>query len=206
MKNLKISKKIIKILATGFTFILLSTRCSSKENTATPTTSETTVTTEDNNKSNENNTKEEFDCFESETKEIESLIDTRNFEKADEIYSDYFIDAVDFIFYGKEYKDTKFSELNPETQEKCLDEVIKMKNKWNEIKPNLEEDKQNIKNSAVEAYYNFLSNFEQLIGTENYDNLEDLIKDAENGIKNIGNDTVNMLDNAYQEYKKNHQK
>ena len=206
MKNIEIKKTLKRLIAMGaLSFVLVATGCSNKENNA-ETTNEVTTEVENNNEQEAtNNTNEEtFDNFASEREEIDSLIYTENFEKVDEVWGDYFIDAIDFIFYGKEYKDTKFADLNPEAQAKCIEEFINTKNKIESINPNWQEDIENIKGSTIEAYYNILEKIEQLIGTENYNNIGDLINNGKDGLKNIGNDIGDTVDHIYQEYKSNH--
>ena len=205
MKNIEIKKTLKRLIAMGaLSFVLVTTGCSNKENNA-ETTNEVTTEVENNNEQEAtNNTNEEtFDNFASEREEIDSLIYTENFEKVDEVWGDYFIDAIDFIFYGKEYKDTKFADLNPEAQAKCIEEFINTKNKIESINPNWQEDIENIKGSTIEAYYNILEKIEQLIGTENYNNIGDLINSGIDGLKNIGNDIGDSLNNWYQGYKNN---
>lgn len=205
MKNIEIKKTLKRLIAMGaLSFVLVTTGCSNKENNA-ETTNEVTTEVENNNEqeATDNTNEETFDNFASEREEIDSLIYTENFEKVDEVWGDYFIDAIDFIFYGKEYKDTKFADLNPEAQAKCIEELINTKNKIESINPNWQEDIENIKGSAIEAYYNILEKIEQLIGTENYNNIGDLINSGKDGLKNIGNDIGDSLNNWYQGYKNN---
>ena len=206
MKNIEIKKTLKRLIAMGaLSFVLVTTGCSNKENNA-ETTNEVTTEVENNNEqeATDNTNEETFDNFASEREEIDSLIYTENFEKVDEVWGDYFIDAIDFIFYGKEYKDTKFADLNPEAQAKCIEEFINTKNKIESINPNWQEDIENIKGSTIEAYYNILEKIEQLIGTENYNNIGDLINNGKDGLKNIGNDIGDTVDHIYQEYKSNH--
>ena len=206
MKNIEIKKTLKRLIAMGaLSFVLVATGCSNKENNA-ETTNEVTTEVENNNEqeATDNTNEETFDNFASEREEIDSLIYTENFEKVDEVWGDYFIDAIDFIFYGKEYKDTKFADLNPEAQAKCIEEFINTKNKIESINPNWQEDIENIKCSTIEAYYNILEKIEQLIGTENYNNIGDLINSGKDGLKNIGNDIGDTVDHIYQEYKSNH--
>lgn len=206
MKNIEIKKTLKRLITMGaLSFVLVTTGCSNKENNA-ETTNEVTTEVENNieQEATDNTNEETFDNFASEREEIDSLIYTENFEKVDEVWGDYFIDAIDFIFYGKEYKDTKFADLNPEAQAKCIEELINTKNKIESINPNWQEDIENIKGSTIEAYYNILEKIEQLIGTENYNNIGDLINSGKDGLKNIGNDIGDTVDHIYQEYKSNH--
>ena len=205
MKNIEIKKYLKRLIAlSSLSFVLVTAGCSSKENNAEPTNEVTTEVENNNEQDNvENKNEEQFDNFVSEREEIDSLIYTENFEKADEVWGDYFIDAIDFIFYGKEYQNTKFADLNPEAQAKCVEELINTKNKIESINSNWKEDLESIKGSAIEAYYNILTSIEQLIGTENYNNIGDLIDSIKDGGKNILNDMGDSLNNWYQGYKNN---
>ena len=205
MKNIEIKKTLKRLIAMGaLSFVLVTTGCSSKENNAEPTNEVTTEVENNKEQDNiENKNEEQFDNFASEREEIDSLIYTENFEKVEEVWGDYFVDAIDFIFYGKEYKDTKFADLNPEAQAKCIEEFINTKNKIESINPNWKEDLDNIKGGAKEAYYDILEKIEQLIGTENYNNIGDLINSGIDGLKNVGNDVGDSLNNFYQGYKNN---
>lgn len=203
MNNLKI--RITKIIATGLTVILLATGCSSKENDAEPVTNDTTTTMEDNSTNNqdvtnENTTNEQFDNFASQREEIDSLIYTENFELLNQVYGDYLVDAIDFIRGEKTYQETKFSDLNPEAQNQVIKELINTTNKVESKYPNIKEDLANIKGTTVEAYYNVLKEIEDLIGTENYNNIGELINSIIEGGKNIGNEMADTI----QEYIRNH--
>ena len=205
MNNLKIRKRITKIIATGLTVILLATGCSSKENDAEPVTNDTTTTMEDNSTNNqdvtnENTTNEQFDNFASQREEIDSLIYTENFELLNQVYGDYLVDAIDFIRGEKTYQETKFSDLNPEAQNQVIKELINTTNKVESKYPNIKEDLATIKGTTVEAYYNVLKEIEDLIGTENYNNIGELINSIIDGGKNIGNEMADTI----QEYIRNH--
>ena len=183
MSNLEIRKKITRIIATGLTVILLATGCSSKENNAEPLTNDTTTTMEDN----QDITNEEFDYFQSEAEEVNNIIYTEGIEKASEVWKEYFIDAVDFIFYDKEYKNTKFSELNKDAQEKTIETINEMSSKITELNPNWQEDKENIKGIAISTYYNILANFKDLVGEDAYNDLKRIKDNIKNGAIDIGN-------------------
>ena len=205
MNNLKIRKRITKIIATGLTVILLATGCSSKENDAEPVTNDTPTTMEDNSTNNqdvtnENTTNEQFDNFASQREEIDSLIYTENFELLNQVYGDYLVDAIDFIRGEKTYQETKFSDLNPEAQNQVIKELINTTNKVESKYPNIKEDLATIKGTTVEAYYNVLKEIEDLIGTENYNNIGELINSIIDGGKNIGNEMADTI----QEYIRNH--
>ena len=220
MRNINIKKALKKLIALGsLSFVLVTTGCSSKENNAEPSNEVTTEVENNNEQENtanandtqetENNNTEDNEIvkyFEDKNKELNStikeengLLYTDNIELTNEIWNEYFIDAIDFIFYGKEYKDTKFADLNPEAQQKCIDELKEVENKINKINPNWKEDLGNIKDSTAEAYSNLLDIIEKLIGTDNYNkikNIKDSIKDS----------IIDSASDWYQGYKSNHQK
>ncbi len=205
MNNLKLNKNFYKLLAAaGITsFILLTTGCSSKENNI-ETTYEITTTTENNNKhTNTNETEqtenkeETFDNFESEKKEINNLIYTENFELADKVWSEYFIDAIDMIFYDKEYKDTKWSELNPEAQQKVIENLNNIDASITKIYPEYKDDWEKTKGVAASLYFKALNKIKDLIGEENYN----AIKNKKDNIKDNIKDKANEL---YQNYKSKH--
>ena len=197
MSNLEIRKKITRIIATGLTVILLATGCSSKENNAEPLTNDTTTTTEDN----QDVTNEEFDYFQSEAEEVNNIIYTEGIEKASEVWKEYFIDAVDFIFYDKEYKNTKFSELNKDAQEKTIETINEMSSKITELNPNWQEDKENIKGIAISTYYNILANFKDLVGEDAYNDLKRIKDNIKNGAIDIGNIIKDNAKEWYENYK-----
>ena len=217
MKNVKIKKHLKKIIAMGaLSFVLVTTGCSSKENNAEP---ENEVTTEVENNNKQENTTNDNDVqetengnedtntednaivkyFEDKSEEMDSIIYTDNIEAADEFWSQYFIDAIDIIFYDKEYEGSSFSELNPEAQQKCIDELKDAENKMNKINPNWKEDLGNIKDSTAEAYSNFLDIIEELIGTDNYNKIKNSKDNFLDSLKDSAND-------LYQGYKSSHQK
>ena len=197
MSNLEIRKKITRIIATGLTVILLATGCSSKENNAEPLTNDTTTTMEDN----QDVTNEEFDYFQSEAEEVNNIIYTEGIEKASEVWKEYFIDAVDFIFYDKEYKNTKFSELNKDAQEKTIETINEMSSKITELNPNWQEDKENIKGIAISTYYNILANFKDLVGEDAYNDLKRIKDNIKNGAIDIGNIIEDNAKEWYENYK-----
>ena len=197
MSNLEIRKKITRIIATGLTVILLATGCSSKENNAEPLTNDTTTTMEDN----QDVTNEEFDYFQSETEEVNNIIYTEGIEKASEVWKEYFIDAVDFIFYDKEYKNTRFSELNKNAQEKTIETINEMSSKITELNPNWQEDKENIKGIAISTYYNILANFKDLVGEDAYNDLKRIKDNIKNGAIDIGNIIEDNAKEWYENYK-----
>ena len=169
MKNLKIKKALIPIITS---LVLVTTGCSNKtnevieDNTITETTENNTSNT---NEVENNEETETFDNFATEKKEISDLINSENFEKAKEKGKEFFINAVDFIFYGKEYKGITFDELKEEAKEETLNNfnIIKgwitqiapdyntitdIKNKLSDFGTNLGDT---IQNKADEWYQNF---------------------------------------------------
>ena len=219
--NIDIKKNLKKLIAMGaLSFVLVTAGCSSKENNAEPenevttkvennneqenTTNDNDVQETENNSEDTNNEEATEDnaivkYFEDKNEEMDNLIYTDNIEAADEFWSEYFIDAVDIIFYDKEYEGSSFSELDPEAQQKCIDELQEVENKMNKINPNWKEDLGNIKDSTAEAYSNLLDIIEELIGTDNYNKIKNSKDNFLDSLKDSAND-------LYQGYKSNHQK
>ena len=221
--NVDIKKYLKKLIAMGaLSFVLVTTGCSSKENNAEP---ENEVTTEVENSNEQENTTNDNDVqetennskdtnneeatednaivkyFEDKNEEMDNLIYTDNIKAADEFWSEYFIDAVDIIFYDKEYEGSSFSELDPEAQQKCIDELQEVENKMNKINPNWKDDLGNIKDSTAEAYSNLLDSIEELIGTDNYNKIKDFKDSLKDSLSDIGNSLKDSANNWYQGYK-----
>ena len=208
MKNIKIKKSLKKLIAMGtFSFVLVTTGCSSKENNAEI---ENTVTKEieNNNESTNTEDNEIVKYFEEKQEEINNIAKDENgllykggFEAANEVWHEFFIDAVDIIFYDKEYEGSSFSKLNPEAQAKCLDIIKDLENTINEINPNWKEDFGKIKDSTAEAYSNLLDSIEELIGTDNYNKIKDFKDSLKDSLSDIGNSLKDSANNWYQGYK-----
>ena len=190
-----------------FSFVLVITGCSSKENNAEI---ENTVTKEieNNNESTNTEDNEIVKYFEEKQEEINNIAKDENgllykggFEAANEVWHEFFIDAVDIIFYDKEYEGSSFSKLNPEAQAKCLDIIKDLENTINEINPNWKEDFGKIKDSTAEAYSNLLDSIEELIGTDNYNKIKDFKDSLKDSLSDIGNSLKDSANNWYQGYK-----
>ncbi len=205
MKNLKIKNKLNIIIATGLTTLtLLTTGCSNKENDAIPITSDEVTTNSENDETK--NTNETFDNFESEKNDINSLIYTDNFEKADEVWSEYFINAIDMIFYDKEYKGTKWEELTEEAKKEAINNLTKIDQSITEIYPEYKEDWQKTKGIATETYFEALNKIKEVIGEDNYDNIKEIKDSIKSKTKEIGNNIKDKANEWYQEYKSYHTK
>ena len=208
IKNINIKKSLKKLIAMGtFSFVLVITGCSSKENNAEI---ENTVTKEieNNNESTNTEDNEIVKYFEEKQEEINNIAKDENgllykggFEAANEVWHEFFIDAVDIIFYDKEYEGSSFSKLNPEAQAKCLDIIKDLENTINEINPNWKEDFGKIKDSTAEAYSNLLDSIEELIGTDNYNKIKDFKDSLKDSLSDIGNSLKDSANNWYQGYK-----
>ena len=208
--NIDIKKNLKKLIAMGaLSFVLVTAGCSSKENNAEPENEITTEVENNNEQENTTNTNEVQETennnedtnneeatednaivkyFEDKNEEMDNLIYTDNIEAADEFWNEYFIDAVDIIFYDKEYEGSSFSKLNPEAQQKCIDELQEVENKMNKINPNWKEDLGNIKDSTAEAYSNLLDIIEELIGTDNYNKIKNIKDNIKNNLIDSAND------------------
>lgn len=221
--NINFKKAIYTLIAAGITsFTLLTTGCSSKQNYAEQAPKVTTEAensndqnTNENDNTNTNN--EEIETsnedeivkyFKEKQEEINNtvhkengIVYTENIDLTNAIWSDFFIDAVDIIFYDKEYEGSSFSKLNPEAQQECLNIITDLGNTMNRINPDWQSDLGNIKDSTASAYYNFLASIKDLIGEDLYNKIKgfkDSIKDSGSEIWNSITDTA---EEWYQDYK-----
>lgn len=195
MKNLKIKKALYTITALGLTsFALLTTGCSSKENNAT-------VSNDTNTIENKEDNKEIFDNFESEKNEINELIYTGNFELAKEVWSEYFIDAIDMIFYDKEYKDTKWNDLAPNAKQEIINNLSEIDASITEIYPEYKEDWEKTKGLATDIYFEGLNKIKDLIGEDNYNAVKEIKDNIKSRASEVGNNIKNKANEWYQEFK-----
>ena len=196
--NVNFKKAIYTLIAAGITsFTLLTTGCSSKQNYAEQAPKVTTEAensndqnTNENDNTNTNN--EEIETsnedeivkyFKEKQEEINNtvhkengIVYTENIDLTNAIWSDFFIDAVDIIFYDKEYEGSSFSKLNPEAQQECLNIITDLGNTMNRINPDW----------IGEDLYNKIKGF------------KDSIKDSGSEIWNSITDTA---EEWYQDYK-----
>ena len=215
--NIDFKKRIYTLIAAGITsFALLTTGCSSKQNYAEQAPKVTTEkensndqNTNTNSEETETSTEEEIVKYFKEkqeeinntVKEEDGILYTENIDLTNAIWCDFFIDAVDIIFYDKEYEGSSFSKLNPEAQQECLNIITDLGNTMNKINPNWQNDLGNIKDSTASAYYNFLASIKDLIGEDLYNK----IKGFKDSIKDSGSEIWNSITDAaedwYQGYK-----
>ena len=221
--NVKFKKAIYTLIAAGITsFTLLTTGCSSKQNYAETNPNITTEAENSNdintNESDNTNTngeetetsteeeivkyfKEKQEEINNTVKEEDGILYTENIELTNAIWSDFFIDAIDIIFYNKEYEGSSFSKLNPEAQQECLNIITDLGNTMDKINPNWQENLGNIKDSTASAYYNLLDSIKNLIGEESYNK----IKDFKDSLKDSGSEIWDSITDAaedwYQDYK-----
>ena len=221
--NINFKKAIYTLIAAEITsFTLLTTGCSSKQNYAEQTPEVTTEiensndqNTNENDNTNTNNEEAETSnedeivkYFKEKQTEINNtvhtengIVYTENIDLTNAIWSDFFIDAVDIIFYDKEYEGSSFSKLNPEAQQECLNIITDLGNTMNRINPDWQSDLGNIKDSTASAYYNFLASIKDLIGEDLYNKIKgfkDSIKDSGSEIWDSITDTA---EEWYQDYK-----
>ncbi len=204
MKNVKIKKRLKTFLAAGgLSFVLITTGCSSKENSDVTTNGKVSEIESDGNTS-------EYESivlyFEEQNDKLDNIIYTENFEVVNEFWSKYFIDAIDIIFYDKEYEGSSFSMLNPEAQQKCIEELKDAATKIDEINPDWQSDLGSIKDITVETYYNLLPKVETLIGTDNYDSIKEILETLMEGSREIFDTIKDNANSAYQKYKSKNSK
>lgn len=226
MKNLNI-RKILLPIATSL--VLMSSACTStNEETKTVETSieesmeiETEVQTETQKEptietdmlEESTNQKESFDNFATEKEEISTLISEEDLAQAKEKGTEFFITAVDFIFYDAEYKNVTFDELTDEAKKETYDNLCIIDgwimNIAPDYKENLGEKWQLVKDFTSEKYYFVLDKIKEYIGEENYNAVKEFKDNAKTTIKDGWGNTKEKVktkaDDWYQQFKNDHE-
>lgn len=226
MKNLNI-RKILLPIATSL--VLMSSACTStNEETKTVETSieesmeiETEAQTETQKEptietdmlEDTSNQEESFDNFATEKEEISTLISEEDFAQAKEKGTEFFITAVDFIFYDAEYKNVTFDELTDEAKKETYDNLCIIDGWIMNIAPDYKEDLgekwQLVKDFTSEKYYFVLDKIKEYIGEENYNAVKEFKDNAKTTIKDGWENTKEKVktkaDDWYQQFKNDHE-
>lgn len=224
MKNLKI-RKILLPVATSL--VLISSACTNEPKetieTAIEQSTETEIQTEitpnkietdtENTLTETTSQEESFDNFDTEKEEISTLISEEDFEQAKEKGTEFFINAVDFIFYDAEYKDVTFDELTDEAKKETYDNLCIIDGWIMNIAPNYKENLgekwQLVKDFTSEKYYFALDKIKEYIGEENYNAVKEFKDNAKTTIKDGWEKTKEKVktktDDWYQQFKNDHE-
>ena len=129
---------------------------------------------------------------ETEDNVTHTLNNSDNSETSKNKVTNFFVDAIDFIFYEKEINGVKFNDLTDSAKSKILNVVDRVDTSIENKFPNY---KENIKDNSTKVYtevsdkikegINYLEEkTEDKIGTENYDNLKDNYEEVKDKTKN----------------------
>lgn len=195
MKNLIIRKTLIPLVLTT-SLILITTGCQSKNN-------ETEIIVNEN----ENIETEGFDNFEQEKEQIKNLINQQDFETAKEKGKEFFIRAVDFIFYNSEENGITFDELKEEAKKETFDNVATIDSWIMEFAPNYKDNTKEkykiVKDFLSEQYYKSLNKIKNYLGSENYEALGNIKDQIKNDIKESSHNIKEKAKNWYKDFKSN---
>lgn len=226
MKNLNIRKVLLPVATS---LVLISSACTNEETKTLETSIEKNIeieteteaqaetqtepTIETDISENTTNQEESFDNFTTEKEEISTLINKDDFEKAKEKGTEFFITAVDFIFYDAEYKNITFDELTDEAKKETYDNLCIIDGWIMNIAPNYKENLgekwQLVKDFTSEKYYFALDKIKEYISEENYNAVKEFKDNAKTTIKDGWEKTKEKVktkaDDWYQQFKNDHE-
>ena len=135
-----------------------------------------------------------FDCFEGAKEEIQKYINEENYEQAKKKGKEYFVTAVDFIFYGTEINGYTFDELSEENKTMTYNNLCVIDG-WimtvdPDYKENLSEKYNKVKQFTKDKYNDAKELIKEKIGEETYnkigktkDNVKEEIKEQSKKVK-----------------------
>lgn len=157
------------------------------------TTETTIVTTEKINNDDDKDLeiKENFDDYQ---KNLNELVENNDIDNIKKYGKEIFVNMVDFIFYDKEIRGIKFSELKEETKQDIYETFCDIDSLiiryCPDYKENIGEKYEAVKDFASKAYYKTLDVIKEKIGEENYekvketkDNFKEKAKDGTENVK-----------------------
>lgn len=148
------------------------------------------------------NTNEEeiINYFESMKEEVSNCLSSENVNNFKENVKNIIIDAIDFIFYGKEIKGFTFEELSEETKEKIMKLVAEMDMMIESKKPGYKEELKSSFGRFKDAAKNNISNIDEVLKNtlgESYNHLKELFgATGELGI-DIAETGLGLLDSGF---------
>lgn len=158
----------------------------------TNNTSETDSTVEQ-----ENDTSNEFNYFESEKQEVINLIDENKLDQLKERGKELFTTAVDFLFYGDEYKGYTFDELTDKAKEITFDNIKIIDGLIMSVIPNykesLEEKYNIVKDFTSESYQNVLNYIRETIGDDAYNAITDTKNEVKDTVTSFAEETGDKI-------------
>ena len=187
-----------------------STTVNTEAETTTPTTVETTTapTTEETTMPTTEETiteTETFDNFNSEKEEMAETIQEEDEQSIAEKGKQFFITAVDFIFYDEPYKGVTFDELTDQAKEQCYENLCTIDGWIMKISPDYKEnisEKYNIvKDFLSDAGYAALDQIKEWIGEENYEAIGNLKDKLVDGVQSAGEKIGDSLHSAGEKIK-----
>lgn len=147
----------------------------------------------------------EFDNFKSEQEEIETYMFEEDFELAKEKGKEYFINGIDFVFYGTSYKGITFDELASEAQKETLRNLNIMDSYVMEVYPDYKEDISDKYTIAAEfineKYHLVLDKIRLYIGDENYNSVKEIKDQIKEDVIATGGKAKTKINDWYNDFK-----
>lgn len=185
MIKVKINKKYLAVLLSTGVVFSLSACCDEKDKNSTnlegivyENSSESEAFNLDSpiiSNDDISSKEEEFDYFSSSLGEAEVMIEEENFDLLKNKVKEVFITGVDFIFFDKEIKGVKFSELTEEGKEITISNLSYLGDMVQEVIPGWREelsDKYRVASDFVsDIYLSSLDKIRNYLGDENYEAL-----------------------------------
>lgn len=166
------------------------------------------------NDSNFKSEEELITYFSNIEEENNKLLLMDRIEQVKDTITNSFVTIIDFIFYDKEIKGVKFKSLRNETKLKILEIADRMDNSIESKFPNYKDD---IKSTSTKTYNKITDKLKSakeylnektkdVIGEENYNNLQENYQSLKESVKNVGekikegsSQVKNKIKNWYEE-------
>lgn len=169
------------------------------------TSKETKNTTETTSSEETNEEEIIFDNFQTEKEEIKEVIQSEDDTSIIQKGKDFFITAVDFIFYDAEYKGVTFDELTDEAKKQTYENLCTIDGWIMKITPTYKEtisEKYTIvKDFLSDTGYKVLGKIKDYLGEENYAAIGDIKDQVMESIKNTGQKIKEKANDWYQGFK-----
>lgn len=200
-----INKRKLLVYASLATMMISLNGCKKQEQTYSDNIT-TEITTEENTREYVREKYYNFDCFESAKEEIKKYINEKNYELAKEKGKEYFITAVDFIFYGTEINGVTFNDLNEENKKQTYENLCTIDEWIMEIDPNYKEsfsEKYNkVKEFTVDKYNDVKDYLKEQIGDENVEKINETKENVQEELKEQGENAKKKIKTWYEDFRK----
>ena len=168
------------------------------------TTETTIVTTEEINNDDDKDLeiKENFDDYQ---KNLNELVENNDIDNIKKYGKEIFVNMVDFIFYDKEIRGIKFSELKEETKQDIYETFCDIDSLiiryCPDYKENIGEKYEVVKDFTSKTYYNALDKIREAIGDEKYDKVKEIKDNTKEKIKDGTDNAKEYIKKKYENWR-----